>query len=223
MDEAPLRAELIATAQKMNALGINQGTSGNVSARMGEIMLITPTSTAYDALTPGSLPGTRLDGPPEWQGPLAPSSEWRLHHAIYQAFPKARAVIHTHAVFATVLAMTRREIPACHYMAGIFGGAPIRCADYATFGTEEFAQTAITALEGRSACLLANHGMVVWGESLAHALWRAGELETLARQYYHTLLIGGPVLLSEAEMEATAQRLHGYGMRTEEEPDGLNR
>jgi L-fuculose-phosphate aldolase len=208
-----MRNELIETARKMNALGINQGSSGNVSLRIDDIMLITPTSVAYDELRPELLAEAKLDGEPEWKGPLAPSSEWRLHHGIFRAFPAARAVIHTHAVFATVLSMVRREIPACHYMAGIFGGAPIRCASYATFGTQLFADLAVESLADRSACLLANHGMVVWGESLKHALWRAVELETLAKQYYHALLIGGPVLLNEAEMAETAARLHGYGVR----------
>jgi len=206
------RVALIETARRMNALGINQGSSGNVSLRVGDEMLITPTSVAYDALEPAQLAVTPLSSEPDWRGPLSPSSEWRLHHGIFRAFPEARAVVHTHAIFATVLSMARREIPACHYMAGIFGGAPIRCADYCTFGTQEFADGAVAALAGRSACLLANHGMVVWGQSLPHALWRAVELETLAKQYYHSLLIGGPVLLSAAEMAETAARLHGYGI-----------
>lgn len=206
------RRELIETARRMNALGINQGTSGNVSLRVEGRMLITPTSVVYDELQPVQLASTALAGEPHWLGPLAPSSEWRLHYEIYQAFPEAHAVVHTHAIFASVLSMARREIPACHYMAGIFGGAPIRCAAYATFGTQEFADGAVAALAGRSACLLANHGMVVWGGSLKHALWRAVELETLAKQYYHSLLIGGPVLLSEEEMQETAARLHGYGV-----------
>ncbi len=219
MSEQELRAAIIDTARRMNALGINQGTSGNVSARFDDRVLITPTSVAYDALEPGDLPWSAITGP-EWHGPRAPSSEWRLHYEIFRAFPEARAVIHTHAIFATVLSMARREIPPCHYMAGIFGGAPIRCARYATFGTQEFADTAIEALQDRNACLLANHGMVVWGESLPHALWRAVELETLAKQYYHTLLIGGPVLLSDSEMAETARKLHGYGVRpqTEDRP-----
>jgi L-fuculose-phosphate aldolase len=216
MDEAFLRAEVIATARKMNPLGINQGTSGNVSARLGGRMLITPTATAYEDIAPEQLAATPLTGEPAWQGPLPPSSEWRLHHAIYQNFAAAQAVVHTHAIFATTLSMARKEIPPCHYMAGIFGGAPIRCATYATFGTQEFANTAIAALKDRGACLLANHGMVVWGESLPHALWRAVELETLAKQYYHSLLIGGPVLLTDGEMAATAARLHGYGIRAKD-------
>ncbi len=223
MTEGKLRAEVIATALKMNELGINQGTSGNVSARTHNRMLITPTSVVYGELRPDDLPrlefptpdfpGGVIAGEPDWHGPLAPSSEWRLHQAIYQAFPRAQAVIHTHATFSTVLAIARREIPACHYMLGIFGGAPIRCAAYATFGTQEFADRAVEAMTGRSACLLANHGMVVWGESLKHALWRAVELETVANQYYHSLLIGGPVLLSDDEMADTAAKLDGYGHR----------
>jgi len=212
MEDLALRIELIGEARRMNALGINQGTSGNVSARAGQRMLITPTSVAYDDLEPALLASAMLEADPSWDGPLPPSSEWRLHFEIYCAFPAAQAVVHTHAIFATVLAMARREIPACHYMAGIFGGAPIRCADYATFGTQEFADLAVKAMSDRSACLLASHGMVVWGESLAHALWRAVELETLAKQYYHSLLIGGPALLSGAEMAETAARLHGYGI-----------
>ena len=213
MDHAQLRKELIDTARGMNSLGINQGTSGNVSARSGNEILITPTSIAYEALEPAHLAIAGLTATPQWRGPLPPSSEWRLHHAIFQNFPQANAIIHTHASFATTLSMARREIPACHYMIGIFGGAPIRCALYATFGTQQFADLAVTALAGRNACLLANHGMVVWGASLAQALWRAVELETLAKQYYHSLLLGGPVLLSDAELAETTERLHGYGVQ----------
>jgi L-fuculose-phosphate aldolase len=120
-------------------------------------------------------------------------------------------VVHTHAPFCTTLAIARRDIPACHYMIAAFGGDSVRCAPYATFGTAELARLALAALEGRSACLLANHGMIVAGATLAKAMWLAVELETLAKQYYHSLLIGGPQLLSAASIAEAARGFAGYG------------
>jgi L-fuculose-phosphate aldolase len=210
--EDALRQAIVASARKMNALGINQGTSGNISARFGGSMLITPSATPYETMQPGDLATMPMDNAHgAWTGPLKPSTEWRFHLDILRGRPDAGAVIHTHANFCTTLAIARREIPPCHYMIAAFGGT-VRCAPYAPFGTAALAALALQALEGRSACLLANHGMIVVGATLAKAMWLAVELETLAKQYYHSLLIGGPHLLSEAEVADALAALGNYGL-----------
>jgi L-fuculose-phosphate aldolase len=211
MTEADLREAIVHSARAMNALGINQGTSGNISVRCGETMLITPSATPYEAMQPDDIAAMPLDGDGAWTGPLKPSTEWRFHRDILCGRPDAGAVVHSHAMYCTTLAVARREIPACHYMIAAFGGDSVRCAPYATFGTAELAHLALTALEGRHACLLANHGMIVVGSTLAKAMWLAVELETLARQYYQSLLIGGPCLLSAADMAEAMQAFAGYG------------
>lgn len=195
----------------MNALGINQGNSGNISVRCGTAMLITPSATPYDTMQPDHIASLDLAGDGAWTGPLKPSTEWRFHFDILRGRPDAGAVVHTHAPFCTTLAMARREIPACHYMIAAFGGDSVRCAPYATFGTAELAALALAALEDRRACLLANHGMIVVGRTLAHAMWLAVELEALARQYHQSLLIGGPHILSAAELQDAMTAFAGYG------------
>ncbi len=213
MTEDDLRHAIIAAARAMNTLGINKGTSGNISARLGGTMLITPSATPYETMQPADLAAMPIDGVGgAWTGPRKPSTEWRFHLDILRGRPDAGAVVHTHAPFCTTLAMARREIPACHYMIAAFGGSPIRCAPYALYGTAELAALALQALEGRSACLLANHGMIVVGATLAKAMWLAVELEALARQYYQSLLIGGPHLLTEAEMADALASFSGYGL-----------
>ena len=214
MTEQDLRRQIVESARAMNALGINQGTSGNVSARMGETMLITPSATPYDAMLPEQVAAMPLDGERgAWTGPLKPSTEWRFHLDILRGRPDAGAVVHAHATYCTTLAIARREIPACHYMMAAFGGTSVRCAPYATFGTAELARHTLAALESRNACLLANHGMVVVGPTLAKAMWLAVELETIAKQYYLSLLIGGPHLLSDGEMADTAHSFGSYGLQ----------
>jgi len=138
-----------------------------------------------------------------WEGPKPPSSEWRFHLDIMRSRPEVGAIVHTHPTYCTSLAIARRSIPACHYMIAIFGGDDVRCADYATYGTEQLSANVLKALEDRSACLLANHGAIATGHDLANAFWRAVELETIARQYFNALLIGGPVLLTAEEMRET--------------------
>jgi L-fuculose-phosphate aldolase len=201
-------------ARRMNALGINQGTSGNISARCGDAMLITPSATEYDAMRPEDIALMPLAGTGgAWSGKLKPSTEWRFHLDILRGRPDAGAVIHTHAIHCTALAILRREIPAVHYMIAAFGGATIRCAPYATFGTAALAAHALTALEGRNACLLANHGMIVVGATLQRAMWLAVELETLARQYCLSLQLGIPAVLTDAEIAEAAAGFAGYGVR----------
>jgi L-fuculose-phosphate aldolase len=198
----------------MNASGLNQGTSGNISARYGDRMLITPSATPYDAMQPEMIASLPTEGEyGTWEGPLKPSTEWRFHLDIMKARPEVGGIVHTHSTFATVLSIARRPIPACHYMMAAFGGMDIRCAEYATYGTKALSENALKALDGRTGCLLANHGMIATGADLDKAMWLAVELETIARQYYYSLLIGGPVILSEAAIEETRKSFGSYGLQ----------
>ena len=177
-------------------------------------MLITPSATPYETMQPDQIAAMPLDAADgRWRGPLQPSTEWRFHQAILRGRPEAAAVVHTHAAHCTALSLLRRPIPAVHYMIAAFGGSSVRCAPYATFGTAELAALALTALEGRSACLLANHGMIVLGPNIAKAMWLAVELETLAKQYLLSLQAGTPVVLTEAEVAEAAAGFAHYGLR----------
>ena len=211
VEEAELRQAIVQACRTMNAQGLNQGMSGNISARVGGAMLITPTALAYDAMQPDDIAAVRLDDPEgAWTGPRRPSSEWRMHRDIFLARAEFGALVHAHSVTCTALAMMRRGIPPCHYMVATFGGEDVRCAGYATFGTAELSSLVVQALQGRSACLLANHGMITCGRDLQQAMWRAAELEALARQYHACLVAGGPVLLSTPDIEAAQDQFASY-------------
>jgi L-fuculose-phosphate aldolase len=212
--EKRLRQEIIEKARWMNVNGLNQGTSGNISARLGDQMLITPSAVPYEKMEPAMIASLPLEGEyGAWRGDLPPSTEWRFHLDIMRARPEVGGIVHAHATFATVLSIARRPIPACHYMIGVFGGSDVRCADYATYGTKALSENALTALDGRSGCLLANHGMIAAGSDLDKAMWLAVELETIARQYYYSLLIGGPVILPDAAIDEARKSMEGYGLR----------
>jgi L-fuculose-phosphate aldolase len=201
------RVALVAAAQSMVRLGINQGIAGNLSIRTAKGMLITPSAIPYETMTPEQVALMPFDGEyGAYVGPKRPSSEWRFHLDIMEMRPEVGAIVHTHAPYATALAMARREIPACHYMIARFGGAPIRVAGYALFGTAELSELVLGALRGRSACLMANHGFVATGATLEAAMVAAVELEALAKQYVLSLQVGGPVLLSEREVNAAVQQ-----------------
>ena len=210
-----LRQQLIHTALRMSAAGLNKGTAGNLSVRHNdsgdEGFLITPTGMAYEALTPEDIVFMRLDGTHE--GTRKPSSEWRFHRDLYVARPEAGAVLHAHSPFAVSLACLRRDIPPFHYMIARFGGDTLRCAAYATFGTQALSDAAIKAMEARCACLLANHGMLVFGKNLAQALDLGIELETLCEQYWRACQLGEPVLLDAAEMATVLEKFSSYGQR----------
>lgn len=207
MTELAIRQEIIAHCLKMNGNGLNQGVSGNISVRFGERMLITPTSVPYEGMQPDEIASMPLSGEDgAFDGPRPPSTEWRFHRDILRARPEIGAVVHAHPAYCTSLAIARRAIPACHYMIAVFGGDDVRCADYATYGTAQLSANVLAAMEGRSAVLLANHGAIATGRDLPDAMWRAVELETIARQYFQALLIGGPVLLTAAEMQETFAR-----------------
>ncbi|MGY2047664.1 class II aldolase/adducin family protein [Methylobacterium sp. JK268] len=213
--EQRLRERIVALCREMNSSGLNQGTSGNISARHGDRMLLTPSATPYDRMTPEMIVALPLDGDGDaWTGPIKPSTEWRFHRDILTSRPDTEAVVHAHPTYATAVAITRRSIPACHYMVAAFGGHDVRCAPYALYGTEALSRAALAALDGRTACLLANHGIIAVGDSLDKAMWRAVELEALARQYVVSLqLDGGPVILSRAEIDAVLLRFADYGLK----------
>lgn len=203
------RQSIINACLQINQSGINQGTSGNISLRHEDGMLITPTSTPYETMQPEQIVFMKLDG--AFDAKQRPSSEWRFHRDILKARPEVNAVVHAHPPYATILAIMGLSIPPVHYMIACAGGDTIRCSPYATFGTEALSQHAVAALEDRSACLLAHHGMIAIGPSLSRAMWLAVEVETLARQYHGCLQIGTPPLLPKEEIENVRARMAGYG------------
>lgn len=213
MTETQMRQDMVAASKRLESQGLNRGASGNISVRSGGDMLITPTAVAYDVIGPGMMAKMPLDDPEgAWEGPNAPSSEWRFHRDLLRARPDIGAVVHTHAPWCTVLAVARRPIPAIHYMIAAFGGPDIRVAEYARYGTAELSQNVVAAMESRYGALMANHGMIVGGPDLTRALWLAGELEALAHQYYHAQAIGGGHVLSDAQIEQTARGFASYGV-----------
>jgi L-fuculose-phosphate aldolase len=206
MSDQDLREQLVTVARRMQASGINQGTSGNLSARIPGGMLITPSSLPYELMQPGDLVALDLAGKPlvapePGRPPRRPSSEWRLHADVLASRPEVQAVLHCHSIHATALACHGRGIPPFHYMIAVAGGHDIRCAPYATFGTQALSDGVVEALQGRLACLMAQHGQVVVGPNLDRALALAVEVETLARIYLQARAIGEPPLLSGEQME----------------------
>ncbi|MDR3299627.1 MAG: class II aldolase/adducin family protein [Candidatus Accumulibacter sp.] len=208
-----LRRQLIDTARRMAPAQLNRGTVGNLSARARENgedgFLITPSGMDYDALLPEDIVFMRLDGTPD--GRCKPSSEWRFHRDVYAGRPEAGAIVHAHSPFATSLACLRRDIPPFHYMIARFGGDTIRCAEYATFGTQALSDNALTALRERCACLLANHGLLVFGRTLEHAFGLAVEFEALCEHYWRACQLGQPLLLPAGEMRIVLAKFASYG------------
>ncbi len=210
---------LINAALLLDAKGVNQGMSGNLSVRYDNGYLITPSGMAYDQCTPDDMVWMGFDG--SSNGQRKPSSEWRFHHDILASRPEIGAVIHTHSRFATTLACLQRDIPAFHYMIAMAGGNSIRCTPYATFGTQALSDLALAALQGRKACLLGNHGLIVLGETLERALALTIEVESLCEMYWRTLQIGQPIILSDAEMDVVQEKFKHYGSNAQQtEPDG---
>jgi L-fuculose-phosphate aldolase len=226
--ENAARHSLVEACLRMNALGINQGKAGNASLRWDRGgapgLLVTPSALAYEAMDVDDIVWLSMatrqgsDGEPApvcVDGARPPSSEWRMHRDVYAARAEVAAVVHSHASFASTLACTERVqregIPAFHYMIAVFGGADLRCARYATFGTQALSDNALQALQGRLGCLLANHGLLALGDSLERALGLAVELETLSRMYWQALQLGEPVVLDASEMRRVIARFAGYG------------
>ena len=221
----PITSELIHFAQQMSGHGLNKGTAGNLSVRGTwedePGFWITPTGMDYASLRPEDIPFVSMEQAADAATPASnaasprkPSSEWRLHLDLYRAQPAAGAILHAHSPFATSLACLRREIPPFHYMIARFGGDTVRCAPYALFGTQALSDGAVAAMTGRSACLLANHGMVVCAAGLKKALDAAIELESLCEQYWRACLLGDPVILNAGEMTAVAARFANYGKQS---------
>ncbi len=215
-----LREEIVDICLRMNASGINQGTAGNISARIDGGFLITPTSLSYDRMGPEDIVEMSYDG--TYSGKHRPSSEWRFHRDIMQARQDINAILHCHSIYATTLACHYKPIPAFHYMVGVAGGTTIRVAPYATFGTQALSDNAIAALDGRLACLLGQHGQISLGKNLDAALWLASEVETLARLYVQALPLGDPPILSDEEMERVIGQMTRMSYGQAPDAEGIN-
>jgi L-fuculose-phosphate aldolase len=205
-----LRDELVVTAKRMSELGLTPGMSGNVSVRSPVGFIVTPSGMPYGDIVPDDTVEMTMDGAVR-PGQKTPSSEWRLHRDILASRRDVTAIVHTHSLFCTTLSMLRRPIPAVHYMVVLAGSDEIPCAQYATFGSAELALEAVKALRGGGACLMANHGMVAVGASLATALRLAAEVETLAAQYWHAAQLGEPHVLDKTELLKVQARFAEYG------------
>jgi len=213
------RQQLCIINQKLGQLGLNKGTSGNVSVRLNDSVgggfLVTPSGMSIEEMTPESMVHMQFDG--NFEQSKKPSSEWRFHRDILASRLEINAIIHTHSMFATTLACLHKDVPAFHYMIAVAGGDSIRCAPYALFGSQQLSENALTALTERKACLLANHGMIALGHDLDGALAMAVEVENLSEQYWRVLQItqgqvnSDPPLLNETEMREVFQQFKGYG------------
>ena len=206
-----LRRRLAELYRAVAARGLIVGSSGNVSGRTGKGMLISPTGIRGDTVAPEGLVAMGLDG--AWKGDIAPSSEWRMHAEIYRAYPAAQVIVHTHSDAATALSALGKNLPAYHYDIAQFGGVDVRVAEYALFGSAELAGYAVEALRERTACLLANHGMICFAGDTDAALLAAVRLETMARQYLLALSAGTPRILDADAMAAVVERTKTYGQQ----------
>jgi L-fuculose-phosphate aldolase len=209
--EAELRQSLVQTCREMQAKGLTKGTSGNISVRSGEGFLISPTGIPYQDMQPDQVVRVRWDG--SFDGPVLPSSEWRFHAGILKSRDDLNAVVHNHSQNATAVSILGRAIPPIHYMIAVAGGEDIRCAPYATFGTQALADLAVTALAGRRACLLAHHGMIAAHSSLAAALKLAEWVEELAALYLKCLAVGEPPVLNADQIAEVLARFRSYGQQ----------
>lgn len=206
-----LRRSLVAAMREMDAAGLNHGTAGNASARWGERFLVTPSGIPAARLTPESI--VEVDRTGAFEGDFRPTSEWRMHVELLAGRPDVNAVVHCHSRYATTLACAGKSIPPLHYMTAVSGGPEIRVAPYALFGTEALAKSVIDTLEGRRACLMANHGQIALGRTLEEALTIAREVEAQASYYFGTLAIGGPKILSDGDMSAVFEAFRSYGQK----------
>jgi len=211
------REDLIHACRELTRLGLTHGKSGNISVRVdAQRFFVSPTGMAYDALEPGDIPVMDMGG--RWYGRRRPSSEWRFHLDILKSRPEVNAIVHVHSPKATALACTGRGIPAFHYMVAVAGGPDIRCAPYHTFGSQELSSAAAAALDGRLACLLANHGLITLGADLRSAVALAGEVESLAAQYCEALNLGQVRILDDREMNRVLEKFRTYGKQDAPDP-----
>lgn len=212
MSEHDLRQQLLNVSRRLVELGLNRVTSGNASVREGDGMLVTPSALSVAEMTADSMVRMDLRGNVVQGG--KPSSEWRFHSDILAARPEMGAVVHTHSTYATTLACLRKEVPAVHYMIAMAGGDSIPCAAYSVFGEQELSDHALAALQGRKACLLANHGMIALGVDLADALAVAEEVEFLCELYWRTLQAGEPHILTTQQMYDVKHKFVDYKKRS---------
>lgn len=210
-DTKETREAMVEACLWMNAQGLNQGTSGNISVQIESGILITPSGIPYADITPDKIVRIAADGPPDAKLPYAPSTEWPFHQSLQSARPDMPVVLHAHPPYCSVLAAQRRGIPACHYMIAAFGGHDVPLVEYALYGSEALANGLSKALADRHGCLMANHGATVLGETIERAKWRLEELETLARTYLFSHIGGAPHILSEREMSEVIASFANYG------------
>ena len=210
--EKDLRVAIIAQYRALEARGLNLGTAGNISARLEDTMLITPSAVHYAVMRPEMIAAMPLAGEyGAWSGPIKPSTEWRFHLDIMRARPDVGAVVHNHPPYGCALAMLHKPILAAHYMIALFGGPIVKCVKYAPYGTKELSDLVVEGLGDRFAVLLGNHGAVACGANLDGAMNRAIELENLARMYYLAIAAGRPAILSDEEVMRTVERFRTYG------------
>lgn len=212
-DTPQTRQAVIDACHWMAARDLIHGTSGNVSVRLDAGVLVTPSGIAYDDMTPEMLQIIPPAGDPQSDTPLQPTTEWRFHQAVLATRPDMVAVVHAHPPHATAVAVQRRAIPACHYMIAAFGGIDVPIVDYALFGSAQLAAETATAFRARTGCLLANHGAVTAGETLARALWRMQELEMLARILLMAEAGGTPAILTDDDVADAVEAFASYGPR----------
>ena len=207
------REEIIKFAQKLNSTNLSPLRSGNISLKAQnnneEGFLITPSGKKYDSLKADDIVFVSLKGNYDEKG-LQPSSEWRFHKDIYLKKPDAKAIVHAHSPHATAVSAHGKDIPAFHYMVALAGGDNIKCAKYATFGTQELSNNIIDALKNRKACLMSNHGQVAFGDNLESAFELAEELENICHQYINTIKLGDPKILSSSEMDVILEKVKNY-------------
>ena len=198
-NEMRLREQLVAHYKRVEALGLNEMSSGNLSVRLGDRMLISPNGATGDSIAVDTVVATSFDG--NYQGERLPSSEWRMHAAIYQRYAEAQAVVHTHSDYCVAVASHVMPLPGFHYLVGVFGGDDVPCVPYSTFGRQKLADDASEALADRTACLLGNHGMIARGPNLQRAVNQAQRLEIMCRQYVLARQLGEPQRLTGADWE----------------------
>ncbi len=211
LDEPALRAELVAHYRRVEAIGLNELSSGNLSVRFGRGMLISPSGASAETITEDAIVEVSFDG--TWHGERRPSSEWRMHAAIYERHAQAGAVVHTHSDYCVAVASHSQPLPGFHYLVGLFGGHDVPCVPYSTFGTQALADDAADALSDRTACLLGQHGMICRAPNLQRAVEQAHRLEIMCRQYVLARQLGEPKRLTDAEWEEFFARARGelYG------------
>ncbi len=219
-DDLAIRREMVTTCRQMSESGINQGTAGNLSIRNPDGFLITPTSLPYSRMEPEDIVQMYFDG--TYESRRRPSSEWRFHRDILKSRQDVNVVLHCHSVYATTLAVHHKTIPSFHYMTGVAGGNTIRCARYATFGTQALSDAAIEALQDRLACLLGQHGQISLGKTLSSALALGIEVETISRLYVQALTLGEPPVLSDEEMDRVLKQMKNMSYGQAPDLEGIN-